>query len=126
MKRRAAIDTGGGRATGETDLQVARQLISKAGVLPVLTPLLETGVGRPRTLPLEAFVVAAQLNALQRHHQGHLVEIARILNAMTPDQHASLGIREWDPAEALRPGRAAFRQPLQDSRGGAGGGRHQG
>jgi hypothetical protein len=28
------------------------------------------------------------------------VEIARILNAMTPEQHASLGIREWDPAEA--------------------------
>ena len=99
MKRRAAIDTGGGRATGETDLQVARQLISKSGVLPVLTPLLETGVGRPRTLPLEAFLVAAQLNALQRHHQGHLVEIARILNAMTAEQHASLGIREWDPAE---------------------------
>src|SRR3989440_1800175 len=100
MKRRAAIDTGGGRATGETDLQVARQLISKAGLLPVLTPLLETGVGRPRTLPLEAFLAAAQLNALHRHHQGHLVEIARILNAMTPEQHASLGISEWDPSEA--------------------------
>jgi len=100
VKRRAPIDTVGGRATGETDLQVARQLISKAGVLRLLTPLLETGLGRPRTLPLEAFLVAAQLNALQRHHQGHLVEIARILNAMTPEQHASLGIREWDPAEA--------------------------
>ena len=101
MKRRAPIDTGGGKATGETDLQVARQLIAKAGVLPVLTPLLETGMGRPRTLPLEAFLVAAQLNALQRHHQGHpVVGFARILNAMTPEQHASLGIREWDPAEA--------------------------
>jgi hypothetical protein len=69
VKRRAAIDTGGGRATGETDLQVARQLISKAGVLPVLTPLLETGVGRPRTLPLEAFLVAASstlCNAITR------------------------------------------------------------
>jgi hypothetical protein len=100
VKRRAAIDTGGGRATGETDLQVARQLISKASMLPVLTPLLETGVGRPRTLPLEAFLVAAQLNALHRHHQGHLVEIARTLNAMTPDQLASLGVSEWDQAEA--------------------------
>src|SRR5713226_8319712 len=56
--------------------------------------------GGPTAGPLEAFLVAAQLNALQRHHQSHLVEIARILNAMTPEQHASFGIREWDPAEA--------------------------
>jgi hypothetical protein len=100
VKRRAPIDTGGGRATGETDVQVARQIIDKSGVLPVLWPLLETGVGRPRTLPLEAFLVAAQLNALHRHHKAHLVEIARILNAMTPEQRASLGIGEWDPSEA--------------------------
>jgi len=66
----------------------------------VLTPLLETGVGRPRTLPLEAFLVAAQLNALHRHHQGHLVEITRTLNALTTEQLASLGVTEWDPSEA--------------------------
>src|SRR5256885_13935009 len=100
MKHRPPIDTGSGRATGPTEFQMARQVIDKSGVLPVLMPLLETGVGRPRTLSLEAFLVAAQLNALQRHHQGHLVEIARTLNPMTPEQHASLGIREWDPAEA--------------------------
>jgi hypothetical protein len=29
-----------------------------------------------------------------------LVEIARILNAMTPEQRAPLGICEWDPLEA--------------------------
>ncbi len=99
MRRRAPIDTGGGRATGDTDLQIARQIIDKSGVLTALSRLLETGVGRPRTLPLEAFLVAAQLNALHRHHQGHLVEIARILNAMNPEQRASLGISEWDPSE---------------------------
>jgi hypothetical protein len=54
VRHRAPIDTGGGRATGETDLQIARQVIEKSGVLDVLTPLLETGVGRPRTLPLKA------------------------------------------------------------------------
>src|SRR2546427_10569860 len=100
VKRRAPIDTGGGRATGETDLQIARQVIDKSGVLPVLSPLLETGVGRPRTLTLQAFLVAAQPNALHRHHQGHLVEIARTLNSMTAEQRASLGISEWDPSEA--------------------------
>jgi hypothetical protein len=72
VKRRPPINTGGGRATGETDLQIARQVIEKSGVLPVLTPLLETGIGRPRTLPPQAFLVAAQLNALHRHHQGGL------------------------------------------------------
>jgi hypothetical protein len=99
VKRRPPIDTGGGRATGETDLQIARQIIEKSGVLPALSPLLEKGIGRPRTLPLQAFLVAAQLNALHRHHQGHLIEIARILNAMSPEQRASLGIGEWDPSE---------------------------
>jgi len=64
VKRRAPIDTGGGRATGATDLQIARQIIDKSGVLTVLSPLLETGVGRPRTLPIEAFLVAAQLKGM--------------------------------------------------------------
>ncbi|MGH2717800.1 MAG: hypothetical protein ACRDJU_04390 [Actinomycetota bacterium] len=100
MKKRAPIDTSGGRATGETDLQVARQIVEKSGVLAVLSPILESGVGRPRSLCLRAFLVAAQVNALHRHHQGHLVEIARVLNAFTTEQLASLGVSEWDPAEA--------------------------
>lgn len=108
MKRRPPIDTSGGRATGPTELQIACQVIEKSGVLPVLTPLLETGVGRPRTLTLKAFLVAAQVNALHRHHQGHLVEIARILNAMTPDQLAALGVMEWNPAEAYDPTERMF------------------
>jgi hypothetical protein len=98
--KRAPIDTGGGRATAETDLQIARQVIDKSGVLAVLSHILESGVGRPRTLSLQGFLVAAQLNALHRHHQGHLVEIARALNAMTAEQLGSLDIKGWDPDEA--------------------------
>lgn len=98
--KRAPIDTGGGRATGKTDLQAAGQLIDKSGVLPVVSPILESGVGRPRALTLRGFLVAAQVNALHRHHQGHLVDIARVLNAMTPEQLASLGVTEWDQDEA--------------------------
>src|SRR5713101_7281352 len=101
MKHRAPLDASGGRPTGETDLQVASQLIEKSGVLAILSPILESGLGRPRTLSLRAFLVAAQLNALHRHHRGHLVEIARVLNAMTADQLASLGVIDWDPAEAF-------------------------
>ncbi|MGH2706336.1 MAG: hypothetical protein ACRDJ4_14995 [Actinomycetota bacterium] len=99
--KRAPIDTFGGRPTGETDLQTARHIVDKSGVLAVLSPMLESGVGRPRVLTLQAFLVAAQVNALRRHHQGHLVEIARVLNALTAEQLASLGgVVEWDPQEA--------------------------
>jgi hypothetical protein len=99
-KHRPPLDTNGGRATGPTEFQVARQVIDKSGVLPLLTPLIETGVGRPRTLTLQAVLVAAQVNALHRHHQGHLVEIARVLNAFTPEQLAALGVMGWEPGEA--------------------------
>ena len=100
MKRRPPIDTIGGRATGPTEFQMARQVIDNSGVLRVLTPLIETGVGRPRALTLKAFLVAAQVNALHRHHQGHLVEIARVLNAFTPEQLAALGVTDWEASEA--------------------------
>lgn len=73
MNPRPPLDTGGGRPTGPTELQMARKVIEKSGVLPVLTLFIETGVERPRTLTLKAFLVAAHLNALHRHHQGHLV-----------------------------------------------------
>src|SRR5579883_324814 len=99
-KRRPPLDTSGGRAIGPTEFLMASQVIEKSGVLPVLTPLIETRVGRPRTLTLKAFLVAAQVNALHRHHQGHLVEIARALNAFTPDQLAALGVTGWEPEEA--------------------------
>jgi hypothetical protein len=37
---------------------------------------------------------------MRRHHQGHLVEIARVLNALTDRQRARLGLLRWDPKEA--------------------------
>jgi hypothetical protein len=69
-------------------------------VLPVLEPRLHSEVGRPRTLSLLGFLVGAQLNGIRRHHQGHLVEIARVLNALTDRQRARLGLPRWDPKEA--------------------------
>ena len=41
-----------------------------------------------------------QINALRRHHRAHIVQAARTLNAMTPEQRDALGIRNWDEAEA--------------------------
>src|SRR5207253_6591486 len=65
-----------------------------------LASQLDAEVGRPRTLSLLGFFVAAQINALHRHHRAHLVEIARILNALTVKQRTELGIVAWDPEDA--------------------------
>ena len=97
---RAPIDTDHGRPTSAGELNVARQLVQKSGLVDILSPCLDTGVGRPRHLSLEGLLVALQLNALRRHHQAHLVEAARVLNALTDNQRLALGITSWDPAES--------------------------
>ena len=87
---RAPIDTSGGRPTSAAELNIARQLIRRSGLVDVLAPCMDAEVGRPRHLGLEALLVVFQLNALHRHHQAHLVEAARVLNALTDDQRAAL------------------------------------
>jgi hypothetical protein len=74
-------------------------VIRRSGLVDVLAPWIDTDVGRPRLLGLEALLVVFQLNALHRHHQAHLVQAARLLNALTDDQRAALSITSWDPAE---------------------------
>jgi hypothetical protein len=59
--------------------------------------LVDSEVGRHRTISVRAILVACQLNALARHHKGHLVEVARVINAMSDEQRASLGIVDHDP-----------------------------
>jgi hypothetical protein len=97
---RAPIDTSDGRPTTGAELNVARQLIARSGIVERLAPFLDLEVGRPRHLSLEGFLVALQLNALHRHREGHLVEAARVLNAMTEEQRTSLGVLSWDPNES--------------------------
>ncbi len=97
---RAPLDLGGGRPTSEAELNIARQVIIRSGVADALCPLIDSGIGRPRHLSLLGLLVACQLNALGRHHQAHLVEVARTLNAMTEAQRCSLEISDWDPDEA--------------------------
>jgi hypothetical protein len=100
VRSRPELDTTGGRQTTPEEFSIARQLIRNSQLLAGLSPLLEVEQGRPRHLSLEGLLVALQLNALHRHHQAHLVEVARILNAMTTDQREELGIVNWDPNEA--------------------------
>lgn len=99
MALRAPIDTGGGRPTSDTELQVALRVVHRSGIVPPLSGLLDSDVGRPRTVSLLGFFVGAQLNAMVRHHRGHLVEVARALNALTDDQRHRLELRNWDPEQ---------------------------
>ena len=97
---RAPLDSTGGRSTSGAELNLARQLIERSGIVGVLGPLIDAEVGRPRHLSLLGFLVSCQLNALNRHHQGHLVEVARTLNSLTNGQRQSLGVTHWDLDEA--------------------------
>jgi hypothetical protein len=99
MRQRAPVDADGGRATSHGDLQVACRVADRSGAIPVLTSLVDSEVGRPRTISVRALLVSCQLNALARHHKGHLVEVARVINAMTNEQRAWLGIVDHDPAQ---------------------------
>jgi hypothetical protein len=99
VRRRAPLDGAGGRATSNTDLQVACRVVDRSGVVPALSSLLDAAVGRHRTISVRGLLVACQLNALARHHRAHLVEVARIINAMTDAQRVALGIVKHDPAQ---------------------------
>jgi hypothetical protein len=99
MRQRAPVDGNGGRPTSGTELQAACRVVDRSGVVPALTTLVDSDVGRPRTISVRALLVACQLNALARHHKGHLVEVARVINAMADEQRASLGIVDHDPAQ---------------------------
>ena len=98
---RAPIDTSTGRPTTAEELTIARQVIRRSGLLDVLLPFIDAEVGRPRHLGLEALLVVFQVNALHRHHQAHLVEAARVLNALTDEQRAALSITTLGPRRGL-------------------------
>lgn len=95
---RAPLDAHGGRPTTSHDLQLVIGIVNRSGVVESLEPHFIAEVGRHRVIKLKAFLVACQLNALARHHRGHLIEIARVINALTDEQRAQLGIERHDPA----------------------------
>jgi hypothetical protein len=97
---RAPLDTKVGRSTSGAELNLARQLVDRSGIVDALGTFIDAEVGRPRHLSLLGFLVACQLNALSRHHQGHLVEVARTLNVLTDKQRMDLGVTSWDPDES--------------------------
>ena len=96
MKRRPPLDAGG-RPTTTHELQLACGIVDRSGVVPVLAPHMDAEVGRHRTISLRGLLVSCQLNALARHHRAHLIGVARVINALTDDQRAQLGIVNHDP-----------------------------
>src|SRR5947207_14708572 len=97
-RHRAPLDSSGGRPTTGHEMQLAVGIVDRSGLVDVLEPYFVAEVGRHRTLKLKALLVACQLNALSRHHEGHLIEVARVINALTADQRTQLGIERHDPA----------------------------
>ena len=93
---RAPLDSSGGRPTTAHELQLAVGIINRSGVVESIEPLFVAEVGRHRVINLKAFLVACQLNALARHHKAHLIEIARVINALSDEQRAELGIDRHD------------------------------
>ncbi len=96
MTRRAPIDTEGGRPATLAELRSACDVVDRSGVVAVLAPLVDAAVGRHRTISVRGLLVACQLNALARHHRAHLVEVARVVNALTDRQREMLGISKHD------------------------------
>ena len=78
----------------------------------VLIPHVEEDTGRPRNLSLEGLLVALALNAAMRRHQAHLVQAARVLNALNDDHRALLGDHALGPRRGVRAGSVALSKAL--------------
>ena len=89
-----------GRACSSDEFHLARQIVARSGLVEALSPYMDFEVGRHRRLSLEGFLVALQINALQRDHQAHLIEATRILNGLSEDYRRRIGIENWDEDEA--------------------------
>jgi hypothetical protein len=77
-------------------------LVAGSGSLEPLRAMVDSPTGRPRSLSVEAFLVAAQLNGLRRGHTAKIADIARILNSFSASQLETLGVRSWVPKESYR------------------------
>jgi hypothetical protein len=67
-------------------------VVDRSDVLGFLGPTVSSAIGRPGTLNLRAVLVAGLLNAMARHHKGHVSEPGRALNALTNDQRDRLDV----------------------------------
>ena len=100
--RRAPLDVTAGRAPTAEEFSLAFDIVRRSRLVKDLSPHLDALTGRRRHLSVQGLLVALQLNALQRRHQAHLINAARMLNSLTCDQLEALGVYRWDPSHAYR------------------------
>jgi hypothetical protein len=92
---RAPIDVAGAGAPTEEEFKTASSIIDRSGLVDLLSPYVDSDVGRPRTMPLRALLVAVMINALRTGHAAHLVRITRVVNSFSGAQQRALGIDGW-------------------------------
>jgi len=92
---RAPVDVEGGSPPTPREFATAVELVDASGVVEVVGPLVDSDIGRPRSLNFRAFCVAAQVNALRPHHVAHLVAITKVMNSFSHEQLQALGITDW-------------------------------
>ena len=100
--RRAPLDVSGGRPPTAEEMSLAEDIVRRSRLVQDLSPHLNADTGRRRHLSVRALLVALQLNALQRRHQAHLVNAARMLNSLTRAQLETLGVYRWDTSNSYR------------------------
>lgn len=108
---RAPLDLDGGRSPTNWEFVTAAAIVRRAGIVEALSPHVDSPFGRPRLLTLEALFVAFMINALRRHHVGHLVAVVGVLNALDDHQREEVGISTWsaDAASYIRTERLFLR-----------------
>ena len=96
---RTPVYTRGGVAPTGSEFSQARAILTDSRMLEPLQDRLDSPMGRPRSLSVEALLVAMLVNSLRRHHRATIVEITRLLNAFSTGQLAAVGVKGWDPGE---------------------------
>lgn len=72
-------------------------IVDTSGVVAPLEAALDKVKRRPRTIPVQAFVVGCVLNGIEKGHVPQVIEVARTLNSLTDQQRSQLSVTSWDP-----------------------------
>ncbi len=97
-RARPPVDTSCGVRPTPQEFADARRIVGPA--VEALIPLVDSHIGRPRSLSVEGLLVAMVVTTSRAHHRVAVVEFAKTLNAFSPSQLEAVGIRDWNEVEA--------------------------
>jgi hypothetical protein len=101
-KSRACVDVRPHGGTSQALFLEAQHIVEASGLAPVLEDLVDSPLGRPRSLSVRGLLHAATVNGLRKNHVAHISEWARALNGYEPWQLRYLGINRWDPDQSYQ------------------------